>query len=131
LNEIVNNCSRCFLTAFWTHNLDYAGFYKTMPVEEAYQRARQLLATPKTEFQEDKRSIRRAVQGDPKRPRLNVVIFLEESLGSELWGNLGRKEPTLTPEMDKLAAEDGLLFTNLYASGNRTVRGFEGVLVSF
>jgi phosphoglycerol transferase MdoB-like AlkP superfamily enzyme len=59
-----------------------------------------------------------------------VVIFLEESLGSEFWGCLGRTN-TLTPEMDKLAAEEGLLFTNIYASGNRTVRGMEGVLSSF
>ena len=63
--------------------------------------------------------------GDPARPRLNVVIFLEESLGSEFWGCLGRKD-TLTPEMDKLAAEEGMLFTNLYATGNRTVRGIRG-----
>jgi phosphoglycerol transferase MdoB-like AlkP superfamily enzyme len=33
--------------------------------------------------------------------------------------------------MDKLAVGEGMLFTNLYASGNRTVRGFEGVLSSF
>jgi phosphoglycerol transferase MdoB-like AlkP superfamily enzyme len=33
--------------------------------------------------------------------------------------------------MDKLAAEEGMLFTNIFASGNRTVRGFEGVLSSF
>jgi phosphoglycerol transferase MdoB-like AlkP superfamily enzyme len=33
--------------------------------------------------------------------------------------------------MDRLAAEEGLLFTHLYASGNRTVRGLEGVLSSF
>jgi phosphoglycerol transferase MdoB-like AlkP superfamily enzyme len=33
--------------------------------------------------------------------------------------------------MDRLASEEGLLFTNIYASGNRTVRGFEGVLSSF
>jgi phosphoglycerol transferase MdoB-like AlkP superfamily enzyme len=33
--------------------------------------------------------------------------------------------------MDKLATTEGMLFTNLYASGNRTVRGFEGVLSSF
>src|SRR5512144_1992748 len=37
----------------------------------------------------------------------------------------------MTPEMDALAAREGLLFTNLYATGNRTVRGFEGVLSSF
>ena len=38
---------------------------------------------------------------------------------------------TLTPEMDKLANEEGMLFTNIYACGNRTVRGMEGVLSSF
>ena len=118
------------MAAAWTHNLDYSAFYKTMPMDEAYQRARRLLAAPNAEFEEQGQSIRRRVAGDPNRPRLNVVIFLEESLGSEFWGCLGRTN-TLTPEMDKLAAEEGMLFTNLYASGNRTVRGFEGVLSSF
>jgi phosphoglycerol transferase MdoB-like AlkP superfamily enzyme len=130
LNEMANNGPLSFVAAAWTHNLDYSAFYKTMPREEAYQRARRLLAEPNTEFEEQGQSIRRRVAGDPARPRLNVVIFLEESLGSEFWGCLGRTN-TLTPEMDKLAAEEGMLFTHLYASGNRTVRGFEGVLSSF
>jgi phosphoglycerol transferase MdoB-like AlkP superfamily enzyme len=130
LNEIANNGALAFFAAAWTHNLDYGAYYKTLPADEAYQRARRLLAEPNTQFVEDGQSIRRRVAGDPARPRLNVVIFLEESLGSEFWGCLGRTN-TLTPEMDKLAAEDGLLFTNLYASGNRTVRGMEGVLSSF
>ena len=130
LNEMANNGAISFVAAAWTHNLDYAAFYKTMPPDEAYQRTRRLLAEPNTQFVEDGQSIRRRVAGDPARPRLNVVIFLEESLGSEFWGCLGRKN-TLTPEMDKLAAEEGMLFTNIYASGNRTVRGFEGVLSSF
>jgi phosphoglycerol transferase MdoB-like AlkP superfamily enzyme len=129
LNEIANNGAISFVAAAWTHNLDYAAFYKTMPKDEAYQRTRRLLAEPAAQFVEGQ-SIRRHMAGDPSRPRLNVVIFLEESLGSEFWGCLGRKE-TLTPEMDKLAAGEGMLFTNIYASGNRTVRGFEGVLSSF
>ena len=41
------------------------------------------------------------------------------------------KITTEPARMDKLATEEGLLFTNLYASGNRTVRGMEGVLSSF
>ena len=130
LNEIANNGAISFVAAAWTHNLDYAAFYQTMPKTAAYERARRLLAEPGAQFVEEGQSIRRHVAGDPARPRLNVVIFLEESLGSEFWGCLGRKD-TLTPEMDKLAAEEGMLFTNLYASGNRTVRGFEGVLSSF
>jgi len=129
-NEIANNGAISFAVAAWTHNLDFAAFYKTIDRAEAYQRARRLLKEPKTEFIAEGQSIRRRVSGDSGRPRLNVAIFLEESLGSEFWGCLGRAE-TLTPEMDKLAGAGGMLFTNVYASGNRTVRGFEGVLSSF
>jgi phosphoglycerol transferase MdoB-like AlkP superfamily enzyme len=130
VNEVANNGVLSFFAAAWTHHLEFADFYKTMPLEEAYRRARRLMAGPEASFVAEGDSVRRRVAGDPSRPRLNVVILLEESLGSEFWGCLGRA-PTLTPEMDKLAAEEGLLFTNIYACGNRTVRGMEGVLSSF
>jgi len=130
LNELANNGAISFSAAAWTHNLDYTNFYKTLPLNEAYARTRKILAEPNSQFVEDGNSIRRHVLGDTNRPRLNLVVLLEESLGSEFWGCLGRKK-TLTPEMDQLAAEDGMLFTNLYANGNRTVRGMEGVLSSF
>ena len=130
LNEIANNGAVSFLAAALTHNLDYAANYKTLPPDEAYSRARRILLQTNNTFMGEGQDIRRKVAGDPSRPRLNVVIILEESLGSEFWGSLGRKE-TLTPEMDKLAAQEGLLFTNIYACGNRTVRGMEGVLSSF
>jgi phosphoglycerol transferase MdoB-like AlkP superfamily enzyme len=130
LNEVANNGALAFATAAWTRNLDFAGNYKTISTDDAFRRARRLLKQSQTQFVEEGQSIRRRVAGDPAKPRLNVVIFLEESLGSEFWGCLGRPS-SLTPEMDRLAREEGLLFTNLYASGNRTVRGFEGVLSSF
>ena len=155
LNEITNNGAISFVVAFWTRDLDYTAFYKTMPLAEAYQRTRHLLSDTNSHFLADGSTILREVTGDPARPRLNVVIFLEESFGSEFWGCLGATDRLtfavskldaakgalaggtlmhtniLTPEMDKLANEEGILFTNLYASGNRTVRGFEGVLSSF
>lgn len=129
-NEMANNGTLSFFSAALTHHLDYPAYYKTLPLQEAYVRTRGLLKESNTGFVADGDSVRRRVSGDPARPRLNVVIFLEESFGSEFWGCLGRPK-TLTPEMDKLAAEDGLLFTNIYANGNRTVRGMEGVLSSF
>jgi len=104
LNEIANNGMLAFGVAAWTHHLDYTGFYKTIDRSQAYARARRLLKEPNTEFVEAGQSIRRRVTGEPARPRLNVVIFLEESLGSEFWGCLGRHS-TLTPEMDRLATE--------------------------
>lgn len=131
LNEIANNGALSFVAAFWTRHLDFAAFYRTIPRAEALQRARRLLAEPAATFVGPADSLQRRIAGDPARPRLNVVIHLQESLGSEFWGSLGRPGETCTPEMDRLAAEEGLLFTNIYASGNRTIRGFEGVLSSF
>jgi phosphoglycerol transferase MdoB-like AlkP superfamily enzyme len=131
VNELANNGALSFVSAFWTRHLDYAAFYKILPREEAYGRVRRLLTEPGGEFVGEGDNLRRRVAGDPARPRLNVLLILEESLGSEFWGCLGRKEPNCTPEMDRLATEEGLLFTQIYASGNRTVRGFEGLLSSF
>ncbi|PWU18994.1 MAG: hypothetical protein C5B50_07550 [Verrucomicrobia bacterium] len=159
VNEIANNGLISFGVAAWTHDLDYKAYYKTLPpptpgegtrptgaaahqadvdtpaapqasLEAAFERTRRLLTESNTEYAGTGQTIRRKVAGDPNRPRLNVVLFLEESLGSKFWGCLGRRT-TLTPEMDKLATEEGLLFTNIYACGNRTVRGMEGVLSSF
>jgi len=130
INEVANNGSLSFVHAAWTRNLEYAAHYRTLPHDEAYARVRKLLASPEAEFVGGPESIRRKISGDPTRPKLNVVLILEEALGSEFFGALGRKD-TLTPEMDKLMTEEGLLFSNIYASGNRTVRGFEGVFSSF
>ena len=130
LNEIADNGLLTFFGAVLTHDLDYGAFYKTLERDEAYRRVRHLLTAPGTRFTGQPDSLRRKVDGDSSRPRPNVVILLEESFGSEFWGCLGRTN-TLTPEMDKLAMGEGMLFTNVYASGNRTVRGMEGVLASF
>jgi phosphoglycerol transferase MdoB-like AlkP superfamily enzyme len=130
LNEIADNGELTFFEAALTHHLEYRAFYETMPSDQAYARARRLLANPGVEFTDRPDSLRRHVAGDSNRPRLNVVILLEESFGSEFWGCLGRAN-SLTPQMDKLAAQEGLLFTDIYATGNRTVRGMEGVLSSF
>ena len=131
LNEIANDGAISFFAAAWTRNLDYPTFYKTLPRNEAYARVRQMLSSTNATFVGGADDITRKISGDPLRPKLNVVILLEESLGSEFWGSLGRKGETLTPEMDKLATSEGLLFDNIYASGNRTVRGMEGALSGF
>ncbi len=58
----------------------------------------------------------------------NIVIILEESLGTQFIGSLGGKP--LSPEFDKLAKE-GWLFENIYATGTRSVRGIEAVVTGF
>lgn len=65
---------------------------------------------------------------DTGRPRnvYNVVLILEESLGSDFVGVLGDTRG-LTPNMDRLTS-DALLFDHFYATGNRTARALEATL---
>ena len=130
-NELASSGLVSGLSAAWSRNLDYAAFYATMPMDQAVTRARRLLTEKGSTFGPLDQPLVRHVDGDAGRPKRNVVVFLEESLGSEFWGCLGRPGESLTPEMDKLATRESILFENLYATGNRTVRGFEGVLSSF
>lgn len=64
----------------------------------------------------------------PRERPLNLVIILEESLGAEFVGALGGLP--LTPQIDHLS-EEGLLLTQLYSTGVRTVRGIEAVVSGF
>ncbi|TMM45039.1 LTA synthase family protein [Colwellia ponticola] len=63
-------------------------------------------------------------QGKPK----NIVILLQESLGARYVNFLGGLP--ISPELDTLMAQ-GWNFTNLYATGTRSVRGIEAVITGF
>ncbi len=100
--------------------------YGAMDELEAYTRVKKYMDV--SEFISDESPFLHVVKPDSVQPKYNVVIFLQESLGAEFVGCLGGLP--LTPNLDKLANE-GLLFTNLYSSGTRSVRGIESVLTGF
>ena len=133
VNELANNGLVSGLTALWTRDLDYPAFFPTLPRDDAWKLARQAVATPDATLTDDPHSLQRRIAGDPARPRLNVVLLLEESLGSEFWGFATGKEgkKSNTPNLDRLGKEQGLLFDHLLADGNRTIRGLEAILASF
>jgi len=58
----------------------------------------------------------------------NIVIILEESLGAQFIGSLGGLP--LSPNFDRLS-QQGWAFTNLYATGTRSIRGIEAILTGF
>lgn len=58
----------------------------------------------------------------------NLVILLQESLGAQFVGALGGLP--LTPNLDELMKE-GWQFTQMYATGTRSVRGIEAVTTGF
>ena len=58
-----------------------------------------------------------------KKPK-NLVIFLQESLGAQFVEVTGG-EPGITPHFNRLSQE-GILFTNLFSNGTRSIRGIAG-----
>ncbi len=123
-DEVAANGQVQLVRAFATAHLSFTQFYRTVPAP---------LAAPliAAEFaRSDPADPQRVFTAAVRRERpLDVVVVLEESLGTEFVGRLGGRKPC-TPGFDRWC-DRGLLLTNLVANGNRTVRGLEGVLCSF
>ncbi len=100
--------------------------YGKMDELEAYARVKKYMDV--TEFIPSEVPFLHLQKPDEPQPKYNVVIFLQESLGAEYVGCLNGLP--LTPQLDKLSKE-GLLFTNLYCTGTRSVRGIEQVTAGF
>ncbi|UOK41761.1 MULTISPECIES: alkaline phosphatase family protein [Flavobacterium] len=119
VNELQANGVYKFYLAFMNSELDYEKFYKAMPEKEAYSILKQHIPSFTAA------STLRAIQDDGEEIHKNVMLITVESLSADFLKTYGN-EQTITPFLDSLANES-LLFTNLYATGNRTVRGLEAV----
>ena len=118
-NELQANGLYKFYTAFNNSELDYLKFYKTIPEKEAF-------ALLKNDIHNDSDSSTiHAVIEDQPEVHKNVVLITVESLSADFMKAYGN-ESNMTPFLDQLATKS-LFFTNLYATGNRTVRGLEAV----
>jgi phosphoglycerol transferase MdoB-like AlkP superfamily enzyme len=127
-NELAGNGYYDFWHAFWSNEIDYDRFYKTLPRTKAVATLATELGAHRIPVQVSQRpQIRDIVNPGPEK-RLNVVMVSVESLSAEFLSPFGNPR-LLTPSLDKLAKE-GLLFTKLYATGTRTVRGLEALTLS-
>jgi hypothetical protein len=113
--------------AYLTAHLDYDAYYLQVPAAEARTRLSRLLPQPDPGRGLIRHFAPRRTAGS--RP-LDVAIIMEESLGSEFSTRFGGSPGALTPELDRWSHE-GIAVVDLMATGNRTVRGLEGVLCSF
>ncbi|HEY1192594.1 LTA synthase family protein [Flavobacterium sp.] len=119
VNELQSNGIYKFYLAFQNNKLDYFKFYKTIPDQKAFALLKQQLPaiSGKNTIQD--------VKNDSVEKHKNVVLITVESLSADFMKMYGNKQ-NITPFIDSLA-QKSLLFTNLYAAGNRTVRGLEAV----
>lgn len=127
--ELAKNGPYSLVLAFRDNIIDYDRFYLTSDDDAAFARLREMVHADRTAFcQPGGRDIaRRVVSTGPER-RDSVMLIVVESLSARFLGALGSPEG-LTPHLDRISGQ-GLLFTRFLATGTRTVRGMEAIVLS-
>ncbi|CAM2932039.1 LTA synthase family protein [Chryseobacterium flavum] len=115
-DEIEANGIPKFYWAFTHNELDYFQFYPQISQKQA---EKNFLS------QYSQQVLLRNITADQPETKKNVVLISIESLSADFMEHYGNTEK-ITPFLDSLA-EKSLMFTNLYATGNRTVRGLEAL----
>lgn len=132
-NELAKNGIYSLFSAFWMNELSFQQFYlqefehrKPDTLQEILKRHH-----PKPIAFHDPQNtnlILRRIQNDGPELHKNVILVVMESMSFSFMEKGG--EPNhLTPVLDSLAKQ-GLLFSNTYATGTRTVRGLEAITLS-
>ncbi|WP_339733834.1 LTA synthase family protein [uncultured Gimesia sp.] len=132
-DRVVNECTWNGLYSFvyyaWTCRFDFNKNYVTLESSEVDQQLRDQIVGDRDELKKGSNNpVDRIVNTGRPQQDYNVVLILEESLGSDFIGVLGDGRK-LTPHFDALTRK-GVLFDNFYATGNRTARALEAVLTS-
>lgn len=122
-NELQANGMYRFYLAFMNSELDYFKFYKTLPENEAFALLDKQIPSISGI------STIRQIQSNTAENTKNVVLITIESYSADFMKAYGN-EQNITPFLDSIA-QKSMLFTNLYAVGNRTVRGLEAVTLCF
>ena len=126
VNELAGNGLYELFSAYRNNELDYETFYNKIDIDSAFADLRKLVMTTEADSLHDyPLSIERKIHNPGPEKKLNVVMISVESFSSDFMGVFGN-EKNITPRLDSLS-KHSLLFTNLYATGTRTVRGLEAL----
>jgi len=133
--ELNKNGLYQLFAAFYYNSLDYMQFYPTIDQEKVFSIVRRGILQPNqtlldgsNEIERINHPIKNNSKKIPKNKKLNVVLVIIESMSSEFMGKFGNQQ-NITPFLDSLA-DQSIFFTNYYATGTRTVRGLEAILLS-
>ena len=124
--ELARNGNYSFVAAYRENTLSYERFYATLPTDEAFHRVKKDLgATPTLSAAINIFDITRTITNSGPEKHWNVIQITVESLSAKFLGRFGDTN-NLSPYLDKIF-DESLVFTNLYATGTRTVRGMEAL----
>jgi len=131
-NELSKTGIYSFFAAFRNNELPYSKFYKTIDQNKAFAIVKSDYVSENEKFiNPDKNEIYRTeINSDslntPQKP--NIIFICIESLSGKYLNSLG-SNLNITPNLDSLA-NNSLFFSNLFATGTRTVRGMEAITLS-
>lgn len=129
VNELSKNGVFSFFAAYRSNELDYNTFYPKLNEKLAFSLIRkEIKQTNQTFISNEMTNLNRKVSNPGVESHPNIVLVCMESFNADFMSAFGNKE-NLTPNLDKLASES-IFFTNLYATGTRTVRGMEALTLS-
>lgn len=117
-----------FFAAFRSNELSYEDFYQKIDTAELFSSIKKELAEPSTYFGFKDFPIRRQIKDTGVVQKPNVIMITIESFSADFMQHFGNTQG-LTPVLDSLA-DKSILFTDMYATGTRTVRGMEALTLS-
>ncbi len=129
-NELSGNGVMTFGAAFRRNELDYTRFYATLEDEQALKILANLgverhLLGQELKVKREESEVFDATRIPLKHAPKHVVMIMVESFSASFMGSFGNTK-NITPRLDEFA-QNGLLFTQMYATGTRTVRGLEAL----
>lgn len=124
-NELSKAGIYSFFAAFKNNELNYNDFYSLLKKEDAYKIMRAELKEQNSQFLAGGNSIKRDIINPGMTYKPNVIMITVESLSADFMAHFGNTQK-LMPVLDSLA-DHNVLFTNMYATGTRTVRGMEAL----
>jgi phosphoglycerol transferase MdoB-like AlkP superfamily enzyme len=125
-NELAANGMYELFAAYLNNELDYDRFYKGIDDHDAFKMVHDLVKTNEAVWvKNDEVGVERKIINPGPEKKMNVVLISVESFSAEFMQMFGNTNH-LTPFLDSLA-QHSLVFSNLYATGTRTVRGLEAL----
>lgn len=123
LSEVARNGIFELFSAFNNNELDYNKFYLTRPIEDVAAFVRKNVGGDANSENPLARSI-----DNHKQKKHNLVVITVESLSADYLARFGNSK-NITPHLDALIPHS-LFFSNLYATGSRTVYGLSAITLS-
>jgi len=125
LNEITKNSLYSVLYAIYANKYESnVKEYGSMSIDDAIDRVKHKLNIQSN--YSDYIFNRTVTTNFAQQKSKNLVIFIQESIGAQFVESIGG-EAGITPNFNKLSNE-GLLFTNAYSNGIRSIRGLAGLV---